>query len=769
MFLQFSILLVVCLSLLLLFVKQTLLSSYLRIDEAHAKQTMTGVLYAIDDEIKNISTNLLNYSAWDDTYQFVQGHDAPDYLESNYTVTTFETNRLDLLLLIDEQGNIRYGQGFDQQQKAARPVPDYFRQPDQVRKLTQFADVNDVHQGLLQIDGQPMMVVAQPILTSERQGPIRGALIAGRFVSPAEVKRLSLRTQEQLSIRPADRQMHLAAGHPDVWVEHLSGSESRVYGIVHDWDGGLCFFVSLDQERLVYQQGLKTVLYFSLYLAAIAIFAIAGAVFASERLVISRLKHLVDNIRWISRNQSFSARMEPSGRDEIGELEAEFNLMMSSLQQSQQAIREAALLDPLTQLPNRVAFAERLAEAIERAKLTGESLAVLFVDLDHFKQINDTWGHEAGDRLLLTIVERMQGALSTEALISRMGGDEFTVLITGFASNQSVHDLAARVGAELSRPLFIADRELKVTASIGYSFYPHDGSDAESLIKNADLAMFTGKGQGRNEILPYRDEMRQMIEKQEKLTMYLRSAVEQEELFLQYQPIVDISTGGTVGVEALVRWQHPVIGRVSPLEFIPLAEKTGLIHNIGNWVLRRSCEEMLLLGRSDLQLSINASAVQLEQTGFVDGVMDILQETGFDPRRLKIEITESALMSDIHGVTDKLQQLRNAGIEISLDDFGTGYSSLHYLKKFPLDTLKVDKSFMDEIARAEGDSTIAKAIIDLGRNLGLTVIAEGVETAEQVAFLREQACYFVQGYYFSKPLDFPVLAAFLETQQLRAT
>ncbi|ARU60337.1 hypothetical protein CBW65_04110 [Tumebacillus avium] len=765
MFLRFLMLIVVCLVLMLLFVKEVLLSSYLRIDEAQAKKTMAVVMYAIDDEMKNINTNMLNYSAWDDTYQFVQGHGSPDYLDSNYPTTMFETNRLDLVLLVDEDYNIKYGQSYNPQQKAVRSIPTYFRNQDNLRSLTRFANVTDTQMGLLEIDGQPMMVISQPILTSERQGPIRGAMIVGRILSPAEVERLSLRTQKSLAIMPAG-QVAPPAGPPGVWVNNLSGSQSKVYGIVHDWEGGICFIVSIEQERVVYQQGLKTILYLGLYLLAVAIVAVAGAVIATDRLVINRLHRLVENIRWISRNRSFSARMEPSGKDEIGELEAEFNLMMASLQQSQKAIRDAALLDPLTQLPNRVAFHESLVGAIDHAKRTGQTLAVLFVDLDHFKHINDTWGHDAGDQLLLTIVERMKGALCSNALISRMGGDEFTVLITGFAANEQVHDLAVQIGAELSRPLRIADRELKITASIGYSFYPHDGSEAESLIKNADLAMFTGKMHGRNEILGYHDEMREMIEKQENLAMYLRSAVDQEELFLQYQPIVNISSGETVGVEALVRWQHPILGRVSPLDFIPLAEKTGLIHSIGNWVLKQGCQDILALGQPDLQLSINASAVQLEEQNFIESVMDILHETRFDPRRLKIEITESALMSDIQGVTDKLQQLRDAGIEISIDDFGTGYSSLHYLKKFPLDTLKVDKSFMDEIVATEGDSTIAKAIIDLGRNLGLNVIAEGVETAEQVAFLREQDCHFVQGYYFSKPLDFPVLEVFLAGKRL---
>lgn len=418
-------------------------------------------------------------------------------------------------------------------------------------------------------------------------------------------------------------------------------------------------------------------------------------------------------------------------------------------------LRHQASHDRLTNLPNRLLFDEQLSLALVNAHQRGEMLAVAFLDLDRFKTVNDTLGHAVGDQLLQQVTERLQGCLRECDAVARWGGDEFTLLLPHISCAEDVSKIAWRILDVLSTPFCLEEHELYITASLGIALAPYDGEDAETLLKNADTAMYRAKQQGKNNYQFYSPEMNTKALEQLALEADLRKALVRDEFLLYYQPQVDINTGEIVGMEALLRWQHPQLGLVPPNQFIPLAEETGLICQIGEWVLRTACvqhQAWRLAGLSPMRIAVNLSARQFQQQGLVQTIVQILQETKIDPCYLELEITESIAMQDVDLTIAVLQELRQMGIHIAMDDFGTGYSSLSTIKHFPLQIIKIDQSFVRDLMIDPSDAAIAKAVVALGQGLNLKTLAEGVETLEQLKFLQSIGCDIAQGYLFSKPL-----------------
>jgi diguanylate cyclase (GGDEF)-like protein/PAS domain S-box-containing protein len=416
--------------------------------------------------------------------------------------------------------------------------------------------------------------------------------------------------------------------------------------------------------------------------------------------------------------------------------------------------------DTLTGLPNRAMFNQRLTQALARAQRLAKLAAVLFIDLDRFKIINDTLGHDAGDRLLMQLAERLRECLREGDTIGRQGGDEFVVLIEDVADPQQVAGVGQKILETVARPYYINGQEFHVTASIGISIYPGDGSDQQTLLKNADIAMYRAKEQGKNNHQFYSAQMNLHSFERLALETKLRRAVERNEFLLHYQPKVDMKTDRITGVEALVRWQHPELGMVSPAEFIPLAEETGLIAPIGEWVLRTACAEAqgwIAQGMPPVSVAVNLSARQFARDDLAASIMQVLGETGLDPRLLELEITESTVMHNADRAAGVLQKLKELGVRVAIDDFGTGYSSLSYLKRFPISSVKIDRSFVLDLPDDKDDAAITQAVIAMAHSLRLRVVAEGVETAAQYRFLQEHQCDEMQGYFFSKPVDAPSL------------
>jgi diguanylate cyclase (GGDEF)-like protein len=419
----------------------------------------------------------------------------------------------------------------------------------------------------------------------------------------------------------------------------------------------------------------------------------------------------------------------------------------------QEELERQANYDALTGLPNRHLFHDRLKQAVF-AQRNARSIAVVFIDLDHFKVINDSLGHNFGDEVLRHIGERLQSAVRDGDTVARLGGDEFVLILSDQTREDVIFRSMRRLIGKVSEPITIGERELNITCSAGISLYPQDGPDVQTLLKNADAAMYRAKSQGRNTFQFFTAEMNELANERLSMEQSLRRAIEREELLLHYQPRVNLATGLVDGVEALVRWNHPVRGLVLPNRFIPLAEETGLIVPIGEWVLRTACEQGEAWRRSGFRpvISVNLSARQLWGGGLVRLVGDVIAATGM-MEHLELELTESMVMHDAENVIATLQALKAIGVRLSVDDFGTGYSSLSYLKRLPLTALKIDGSFVRDITSGGVDEgLIAKAIISLGHSLHLKVVAEGVETEAHRAFLEAHDCDEIQGFLISRPV-----------------
>ena len=500
--------------------------------------------------------------------------------------------------------------------------------------------------------------------------------------------------------------------------------------------------------------------------AVVLVVTVVASVFFS-RAISRPIRGLAAGMRKVAAG-NLNERVPLPGLREIEYLAVSFNDMAENLEtrtaelleeiterkRAEETIRHRAYHDALTGLPNRALFTDRLTVARAQARRTGQMLAVMFLDLDRLKVVNDTAGHPEGDGLLKSVAQQLEGLVREGDTVARVGGDEFTVLLPGITRVDSAVEVAERILKALRRTWALGGHEFHVTASIGITVYPTDGDDPETLLRNADIAMYRAKEEGGNGYQLYTPAMKSRITERLALENGLRKGLERGEFVVYYQPQVNIRTGKIVGAEALVRWQQPERGLTLPMEFIPVAEESGLIVPLGEWVLRAACAQNKAwqkAGLPPIRVAVNLSARQFQRRDLTETVAHVLEETGLEPRYLELEITESAAIQDVDFTVAMLGRLQEMGIQIAIDDFGTGHSSLGYLKRFPIDVLKIDRSFVHDLTGDPGAAEIATTIIAMAHNLKLKVIAEGVETQEQLAFLRQQRCDEMQGFLFSKP------------------
>jgi diguanylate cyclase (GGDEF)-like protein/PAS domain S-box-containing protein len=429
---------------------------------------------------------------------------------------------------------------------------------------------------------------------------------------------------------------------------------------------------------------------------------------------------------------------------------------ISQRKYDEERIAYLAHYDPLTDLPNRVLFHDQLGRLLASSQRQEKPVAILLLDLDRFKNVNESLGHLFGDQLLQLVAQRLRSVVREEDLVARLGGDEYVAVLSDLGEVQNAALVAQKILDGFASPFSVDAQEISITASIGVSLYPDDGDTPDMLLKNAESAMYGAKQSGRNSYRFYTQSMNASVLSLLKMENAMHHALERGEFLLHYQPQADIATGRIVGMEALIRWRHPERGMIPPIEFIPLAEESGFIIPIGEWVLREACRQTKLwhdAGYSDLCVAVNLSAVQFKQSNLTDVIQGAAEAAGLDLRCLELELTESLVMHNAEDVIKTLRQLKALNLQLSIDDFGTGYSSMSYLKRFPVDKLKIDQSFIRDISDDPADLAISQAIIALGHSLGLRVIAEGVETAAQLALLHANRCDEIQGYYFSKPVD----------------
>jgi len=501
-----------------------------------------------------------------------------------------------------------------------------------------------------------------------------------------------------------------------------------------------------------------------------------------QRLVSQPILDIVETMRAVSSEKIYSLRVAKQSEDELGALAQGFNEMLEQIQlrdtalekelvvrkRAEEQIRRLAYYDSLTGLPNRTFFRELMSKALAQAVRHKHTMAVMFLDLDNFKRINDTLGHAVGDQLLQVIPDIVLKCIRKSDIfarhrddeileaMTRLGGDEFIILLNVINKSDEAAIIARRILAEMSNPIFVEGNEIYCSASIGIAIYPHDGPDVDSLLKNADLAMYHAKAEGRNNFQFFAESMNLVVVEKVKMENNLRRALEKREFILHYHTKMNASANKVTGMEALIRWQHPERGMIPPSEFIPIAEESGLIIQIGEWVLQAACLQSVAWQKAGFPpkpISVNLSCRQFEDLGLLESVKKTIQDTQLDPRYLELEITESTIMKNPDMAINVLQNLMSLGIQISVDDFGTGYSSLSYLRRLPLTTLKIDRSFVRELPFNSDDVSIVKAIIALAHSLRLKVVAEGVETAEQRDFLQEFGCDEMQGFFWNKPLS----------------
>ena len=440
------------------------------------------------------------------------------------------------------------------------------------------------------------------------------------------------------------------------------------------------------------------------------------------------------------------------------------------LKKNQQTLHHLAHHDTLTGLPNRLLMIDRLQQSIKKSERANVGLAIMFIDLDNFKEINDSLGHSIGDQLLQAVAERLKGLIRKEDTAARLGGDEFTIILEQLDSAHMASKLAKKLKRSFEKPLILHDREITITLSIGISLFPEHGRDTETLLRNADAAMYSAKNAGRNGYGLYTNDLTERAVERVELVAALRKSIENNELELYFQPQIDLLNGEMVGCEALLRWFHPRQGMMLPQRFIPLAEKTGLINEIGLWVFQTSCEKTVEWaegGLSDIKIAVNLSGRQLHEDDYASKIKAIIDKTGCKPELIELEITEDYLIKDPEKTVIKFNELRDIGIQIAIDDFGTGYSSLTYLKQFPISKLKIDSSFIRDIQHDANDQAITKAVIALGKSLDMKVIAEGVENKQQNDFVLAEGCNEAQGFYYAKPMPEQQFLQYMKDQQGR--
>ena len=441
---------------------------------------------------------------------------------------------------------------------------------------------------------------------------------------------------------------------------------------------------------------------------------------------------------------------------------------ITKFREAEQRISFVAHHDVLTRLPNRALLSDRIRQAIIASDRHNQKLALLYLDLDRFKFINDSLGHAIGDLLLIAVADQLTRQMREQDTVCRTGGDEFIILLPDTDADGAAH-VAQKLVEKMTEPFDIDGNQLFVTISIGISIYPDNGEDAETLNKHADTAMYRAKHAGRNQYQFFTEEMHSQIVHKLELEHALRFALARNELYLEFQPQIDVHANRFNGAEALLRWQHPQLGKISPLEFIPIAEETGMINPIGHWILDTAiaqCKQWREAGHNDIVMAVNLSAVQFNNPMLVNNIVEILEAHQLPAENLELEITESVAMINIELTIKQLRALADAGIRLSLDDFGTGYSSLNYLKKFPINKLKIDQGFVFDMLEDEDDAAIVDAVITLARSLGLKTLAEGVETHAHLLALQQKGCDFMQGYYFSRPIAADAFASLLNKRPM---
>lgn len=777
--------------------KYFLLRSFQKIEQAHAETDLSRIDESLNENLNSLATFTSDWSHWNDVYAFMQGKN-PEFVLNNLTMVAFINANVNLMTFWDNEDRLVMGASIDTYGKKIIPYPaglgKYIFPGSSIFKHN---NREHVYKGYILTKDGIMMIAVSAITDGDKLLPTAGVSIFGRNLGHDIIKTINEDTKANVSLILPDiinhdqylTKMLQAAEATDSGHYSTPASDNALlgYSVIHDiFDNPIGMFRMI-APRQVYVTGVNAVNYYLLSFVMLGVIFSALLLWLLRVLVIQRLERLDQQVADISATKAIDLRVDANGNDELTFVAREINGMLDIIQASQDQLeqrvkerteelqieinerkaveRELTLhkehlqrlahYDSLTTLPNRVFFNEILNKALQFSHENKRQLAILFIDLDRFKTINDALGHTFGDKVLREISTRFVESLHAGDTLARLGGDEFIVLLNNVESTEAVRAVADKIIHAANAPIKIDTHEFFVSASIGISMYPGDGDSMEVLQKNADMAMYKSKHSGGGVYNFYATEMDLMANQHIKLESALRRAIQNKEFVLYFQPQLSMKDGKIKRVEALIRWQDPVHGLISPSLFIPLAEETGLIMPIGEWALNEACRlnrKWQDQGYDPIAIAVNISPKQFKHQDIAQVVRDALKKYQIDPEYLEVEITETAVMENVEDAIAKLNKIREMGVHISMDDFGTGYTSINYLRQYPVSVLKIDQTFIKGLPHSQNDIAITTAVIALGHNLGMQIVAEGVETAEQMQFLFDQHCDLIQGYFLSRPL-----------------
>lgn len=767
---------------------QIMMTGILNLERQDATKDTSRINRTLETLVSQVHNRSVDWAAWDDMYQYMSDRNVA-FHKSNINDPTLTSMKVDMLLLLDKRMD-------EFECKTISRIPNFPAMDDRdIRsqlvyrgKLDKISPNSDGFCGVLTSHGKAVIVSVRPIHKSDGSGDYRGWLIFARYISPETLGQLNTMVRAESTVQvlspeiirqPETHAILQQLKWNPTYIEPINEGRVAGYSQLTDIFGKPAVLIESKFDRLIYQQGLAIIDSLLLQLLFLGTSFALIILFVIERSAVSRILSLSNQVKAVE-HSSAGEVVKMKGRDEISQLASRINVMLQNIYKGQQAIQQGreelrqqnanlekivsertkeiehqAFHDALTGLPNRSLFLNTLETSIRECNESNQ-VALLFIDLDNFKVINDSLGHEYGDQLLCAFTARLEALVGQEGTVTRLGGDEFTVILPRILNQESAEFFARRILDSLDDELVVGDNVFHVTASIGLTMTADPTKTCSWLLREADMAMYEAKKAGKSSYAIFTPELEYMISERLVLENSLRSALENREISVVYQPLIRLSDHALYGAEALVRWNHPTFGEISPGRFIPIAEESGMILPIGLWVLRESCRQGMHWKQSlelpDFVMSVNISGRQLHQADIVQSVKDILEETKFPASNLKLEITESILMEGNDGVIERMRALKELGIKLALDDFGTGYSSLSTLRLFPIDTLKIDRAFVSSLDGETGSMAIVKAILALAKSLKLDVIGEGIETEAQQKIIGKLGCDNGQGYFFDKPL-----------------
>lgn len=782
-----------------------LVQSFLALEEDRAHRDLGRVDQALDQVNYALYTFTSDWSHWNDLYDYVLGT-KPEFIPDNLNMTAYVNSNINLISFWDKDGKLIFGTSVDTDNK--KPIAFHQGLQNYIYPKSLLLDRVSTHKddlrGYILTEKGIMLIAATTITDGDKLLPPIGVSIFGRNLNQALVDQITETTKVDIKLLLKD-EIEKSASLTEAFNKISEGKNTHTstpldekklegFTVIKDINNKPIGMFRMTTPRAIYQTGMHAI---NIYLAT---FVVLGIIFSAlmvwllSHLIISRLEKLDKEVAHIGSKNAIKERVDSTGSDELSSVASEINSMLDIIQASheqlenrveertqelqksnvqlEQEITERksierelivhkehlvrlAHYDSLTTLPNRVFFNEILNKAISHAKRKDTVLGILFIDLDRFKNINDALGHTYGDLVLKEMANRISGIMRAGDILARLGGDEFIILLNDIGHPKFAGPVAEKIITACANPVRVESHEFFMTASVGISVFPEDGNSLEELQKNADMAMYKAKRAGGGQYHYYSHEMDAAAHEHIKLEAALRKAIQDKEFILYLQPQMDLKTGKIKGVEALIRWDSPEFGLVNPAKFIPLAEETGLIMPIGEWALHEACrinKAWQNEGYDPITVAVNISPKQFRHQDLAGIVKAALEESGLEPQYLEVEITETAVMDNVDVAISKLRSIRDMGVRISVDDFGTGYTSINYLRQFPVSVLKIDQTFIKGLPDNQNDIAITTAVIALGHNLGLEVVAEGVETTEQMEYLSGVGCDIIQGYFLSRPL-----------------